>query len=193
MNVVLTLAVFASVLLAWVCLFNILPSCLEAMFRYRLAEQRDELALAVFRGDFQNPEPSERVVRKIEWFMENSSDVTVFRTLIARVVASTSRIPTPVAFDYGDMEPSEQQALESSLERFHITVANHALFETPSGWLFVILCLVLAPLILINLKIQRSDKTFGDELREPIAEGVRDLAPVKGAKLTPEMPLRIAA
>lgn len=193
MTVLLTIAMFASLLFAWICLFNILPALLTSMFQYRLARQRDDLALAILKGEFEVSEPAERMVAMMGGFIQIASDITVFRALIARAATAVSRPPISDEFDYGEATPEDRVDLERRFQAFSRTVSNHALFETPSGWAFVLIALVLALPLLALRAIRPSDLTLKEELYEPISEGVRDLPPsARDVDVVPDPSERLA-
>lgn len=176
MNVLLTIGLIGALLFAWACVFYVIPSCLMSIFRYRLWRQRDELAADIRNGTFAHDGVPDRLVELIESFIQFAPEFSAARILLARLVEAWSDVPASPreTLDMSEMLPTEQEHLEEYLTKFNDTVGNHLIFETPSGWLFLLVCLLLSPILvpLMLYLVERYDGTFHGPRRIAAEESI---------------------
>lgn len=181
MGLISGLAVIGVVLLAWVCIFKIIPDCMLSMFRYRLWRQRDDLAQDIRDGVFQHKEPALEVLGHIECFIRLAPQLSPLHILLMRL--SMAGIETERASwkpDYRGLLEAEHHNLDQRLNRLERTIANHVLLETPTGWATVALGLFALPLAL-GIEILRDrraaePKILIEEARRRASEGSSELA-----------------
>lgn len=181
MNVLLTLAVIASLMFVYISFVHIVPNALMSIFRQRLWKLRDELAAEVRANKFQNEEPAECMIELIERFIRLAPEFSAARVGLAKLLTRMSHLPRPVPMvSFEGLQGSEEQLLHSYGERFSATITKHILFETPSGWVFIAVSVVLAP-ILVPLRIwlerDREERPrLSEDVRERVTESAKELA-----------------
>lgn len=171
MNAIWTIGVVASLLFAWVCLFHVVPSNLTSMFRFRIWCQRDELSAAIRAGEFSDVDQAERLLALMESFVRLAPQFSAFRITLARFSALSIRAEQPKMFDISELPPEEQQRFRKRLEKFNDTVANHVLFETPSGWLVLAISLLLAPILIPRSRRRNRIRGTRHEAPSPVVAG----------------------
>lgn len=178
MSVALAALAFAAVLFAWFCLFKVIPDALMAMFRFRLGRQRDELALEIHNDAFSDSEAAEQLVQDIEGFIELAPQISPLHIGLMRV--SEIGVPEPEAehIRLDELLPEDRQRLEARIRKIDQLLADHALLETPSGWITL---LIAVPVALVVVAFRRlSDGAYAGTLvgglRRRFSEGASELA-----------------
>jgi hypothetical protein len=177
MNALWTLAVMASLLFAWICVVHIIPGSLMCMFRQRLWHQRDELAAEIRAGRFNDSEPAECLIDLMERYIRFAPEFSAFRVTIARTAARFGDVPPPEPFSIETLLPAERLIMGTYMANFNETVADHVLFETPSGWLLILLSVLILPLMLLfEVLGGRGVRRPLDDARRSASEGSMELA-----------------
>lgn len=178
MNTILTIAVLASILFAWICVFYILPSSLMSMFRYRLWEQRDELATEIRNGAFADPHPAECLLARIESFIRQAPHFSALNIGLMRVSAKpVDKASFVDDLHFDDLTTAEREILEKRLLEFYKTVTQHVLLETPSGWLTTMVALPIGVTVLISRRLRHDPSgTLADGARRRVSQGSLELA-----------------
>jgi len=178
MSIALAVLAFSAVLFAWFCLFKVIPDSLMAMFRFRLGKQRDELAVEIHNGAFSNREPAEQVVQDIDGFIELAPQISPLHIGLMRV--SEVGIPEPEGehIRLGELLPEERERLEARMRKIQQLLADHALLETPSGWLTLLIAVPVALVVVLFRRL--SDRAYAGTLvgglRRRFSEGASELA-----------------
>ncbi|HEY8082849.1 MAG TPA: hypothetical protein VIE64_04745 [Solirubrobacterales bacterium] len=179
MDVLLTIAVTAVALFVWICLFKVIPSALLSMFRYRLWRQRDDLAAEIRRGTFEHRGAAEGVLERIECFIRLAPELSPLHIWLMRGSALGVDLPEPPQLDFDGLSPKERDLLAKHLEKLSDALTGHALFETPSGWITVLLGLPIGLAVIATRRALNRDHYEGnlaEGARRRVSEGSFELA-----------------
>lgn len=179
MDALLTIAVIAVALFVWVCLFKVIPSALLSMFRYRLWRQRDALAEEIRTGKFEHRKQAEGVLERIECFIRLAGELSPLHIWLMRVSMAGVNVPEPKRLDFSPLAPSERELLEKHLAKLSDALTDHVLFETPSGWMTVIVGVPVGLFVIAVRRIFDRDHYNGnlaDGARRRVSEGSFELA-----------------
>lgn len=160
MGAVLTVALVASVLWAWFCVFWLVPRNLRGMFRYRLWRLRDELADDIRSEEFERTDEPRRVLRAVECFIASADVLTPFRVGMILALAWPKRR----MLEDGDqplslrgLSPDDKKRLGAYIKRFNTTVSHQIFVGSPSGWFLAIPAWLLAKVLRLIVRIRHQD------------------------------------
>lgn len=168
MSLLLTIAVIAVSLFAWVCLLKIVPDCLLSMFRYRLWRQRDALAAEIRSGVFDNDHAARQLLFRIECYIRLAPQLSPLHIWLMRI--SMMGVESEPWLDLSGLTDEEREFIEVRKRELERTLGNHVLFETPTGWGVVLMTFPIR--ILISLFRTRSKNGQGKRQR-PSDEALR--------------------
>jgi hypothetical protein len=178
MSVLLTFVAILVALFAWFCLFKLIPDSLMAMFRHRLWRQRDGIAAEIRNGVYSDAAPAERIMRDIEGFIVLAPQLSPLH--IGMMRASEIGISRPQGSRIGlaDLRQEERESLEARMVKVSDLVADHAMLETPSGWLTLLFGAPFALVVVLTRRLQQKGYagTLLGGLRRRFSEGASDLA-----------------
>ncbi len=155
MDTVLWLNIVALALFAWACVFRLVPGYALSHHRYELWRLRDELADDIRRGAFSDQRQPRQILRLVERSIESLDDISTLNMLLFRVSLRGVRNWSP-PWDLAAADPADRAQLERQVECLENTLVKHALIGTPSGWLFIIVTLPVAIVVVtIEMMVQR--------------------------------------
>jgi hypothetical protein len=133
------------VLLAWLSIFVVIPSCSISLLRYRLWQLRDKLAGEIRAGKFSDQDQPQRLILVIEASIKSAHVYSLPNMLLLHLFVRKVELPTP--FDLDALNADDRRLFERRLEQLEMDTLSRALIGTPSGWVVLMLAVPVALLV----------------------------------------------
>jgi hypothetical protein len=163
--IALAAILIALTLIAYFAIFVATPSALRTVFCYRLGALRDALVDDTRHGRYENTEQPLRLAHEIELAMAHVDDLSMFNLLSLRIAAHKVAPPPYQGVELDGLSDADRHLLLHHLNDYHRRIAQHALLETPSGWLFSVLVLVVNAGVFVGVLLAAIPRTIYNHRR----------------------------
>ncbi len=176
MTALLTVWLVGFVMFAWWAFFKSIPSSAASRFRYRLWAMRDELALELLDGTYEDSEQPQRLLHEIEALIRVAPELTLFRMGLMRLGRiGISPLPSYQPIKLEALNNSDRQRLAGRMDRVSRAALRYLFTGSPSGWLAtVLLVLLVVPIEAIRRLVTRDKDSDDPPLIEYTKARARD-------------------